>query len=261
MSKKTFMATIAIIGLIVSLTAGIQVVRIVEANPLPPSWMNPHMTITIQSPTNETNNAVPVFVNFTAQSSNQFYLSTNESDEWFRSFFYVLDGQSMTTEGIMFTQIQGGSTFTGADQNFSGQTHLTGLTEGLHTITVYWGVNTNYPSPPPNENVAYDASWSAIAQFYVDPQMTPSPTLSPSPIPTPYLSPSPTLVPPTILTPTPSPAPSEPPTRQPTLEPSPTPNSPQENSTSIFIIVALFVVVVAVVAGSLFYFMKKNGRI
>src|SRR5512135_557556 len=90
----------------ISILIGMQVVEVVDANPLPPSWMNPKMRITIQSPQNGTDNALSVFVNFTAQSSGGFSLSDNQTQDWIRAFFYVLDGQNMSSSGTNFTESQ-----------------------------------------------------------------------------------------------------------------------------------------------------------
>jgi len=183
MRNKTFMATIIISAFLISLVAGMQSVKVVEANPLPPSWMNPKMTITIQSPQNGTDNALPVFVNFTAQSSGDFSLSDNQTQDWIRAFYYVLDGQNMSSSGINFTETQlTGTHPTASDHyyDYSGQAYLTNLTAGSHSITVYYGVLVNVDTPA--EFIVYNASWSATSQFYVLTE-NPSPTLSPTPSP------------------------------------------------------------------------------
>ena len=179
MRNKTFMATIIISAFLISLVAGTQSVEVVEANPLPPSWMHPKMAITIQSPQNGTDNALPVFVNFTAQSSGHFSLSDNQTQDWIRAFYYVLDGQNMSSSGINFTETQLTGTYpTDSDHyyDYSGQAYLTNLTAGIHSITVYYGVLIN------NAFIVYNASWSATSQFYVVTE-NPSPTLSPTPSP------------------------------------------------------------------------------
>src|SRR4030042_1098124 len=179
MSNKTFMATIIILAFLISLVAGMQSVEVVEANPLPPSWMHPKMAITIQSPQNGTDNALPVFVNFTAQSSGHFSLSDNQTQDWIRAFYYVLDGQNMSSLGINFTETQLTGTYpTDSDHyyDYSGQAYLTNLTAGIHSITVYYGVLIN------NAFIVYNASWSATSQFYVLTE-NPLPTLSPTPSP------------------------------------------------------------------------------
>jgi hypothetical protein len=183
MSKKTFIAAIIILAFLISLATGMQSVEVVKANPLPPSWMNPEMTITIQSPQNGTENALPVFVNYTVQCTPVFSLSDNQTQDWIKAFFYVLDGQNMSSSGIRFTETQTGIHSTGDDHyyNFSGQAYLTNLSDGIHSITVYYGVLVNVGSP--YEFIAYNASWSATSQFYVtteNPTPTPSPTPSPS---------------------------------------------------------------------------------
>jgi hypothetical protein len=85
----------------VSILIGIQTVEVVKANPLP--WLfDPQMIVTIQSPANGTINSLPVLVSFASKADNQFSVSDNTSEEWVRSFFYVLDGQDMKTMGMRF---------------------------------------------------------------------------------------------------------------------------------------------------------------
>jgi hypothetical protein len=172
-------ALFAVIFTTLMLTVGMQVVEVVDANPLPPSWMNPKMSITIQSPQNGTDNALPVFVNFTVQCSWQFSLN-NTGQDWLRSFYYVLDGQNMSYSGINFTETQLTGTYpTDSDHYFdySGQAYLTNLTAGIHSITVYYGVLVNVGTPA--EFIVYNPSWSATSQFYVNTETTPSPLPSP----------------------------------------------------------------------------------
>jgi hypothetical protein len=173
--KRTALAVRLVLALLLSIVATIQVVEVAEANPLPPSWMNPKMSITIQSPLNGTNNALPVFVNFTAQCSGEFSLSDNPSQEgWIKAFFYVLDGQDVRSSGINFTEIQlKGTHPTDRDHyyDYSGQAYLNNLTEGSHSITVYYGVLVNVDSP--YEQIVYNENWSATSQFYVHTEATP----------------------------------------------------------------------------------------
>lgn len=176
MSKKAFIAvTAALLLLSASVSLGL---KAANANPLPPEWMNPKMDITIQSPQNETTNALPLHVEFMAQSSCHFFLPANESEEWLDGFFYVLDGQNMAS-GVRFTEVQGPKAVRysiATDHNFSGQAYLTNLTEGSHKITVYWGVLIN------NKSVVYNANWSATTQFAITTEKpTPTQTLAPSP--------------------------------------------------------------------------------
>ena len=176
---------IAIVSVVASavlvLLVGMQVVEVADSNPLPPSWMNPKMSITIQSPQNGTDNALPVFVNFTAQSSGDFSLSDNQTQDWIRAFFYVLDGQNMSSSsGVNFTETQLTATHpTDRDHyyDFSGQAYLTNLAAGIHSITVYYGVLVNVGSSA--EFIVYNSSWSATSKFYVKTETTPSPLPSP----------------------------------------------------------------------------------
>jgi hypothetical protein len=150
---------------------------------LPPSWMNPKMTIAIECPLYGPHKALPVSVKFTAQCSSDFRLSDNQSQDRIKAFFYVLDGQNMAISGIKFTEIQITATYPSNDDyhyDYSGQAYLTNLTDGIHIITVYHGVLVNVGSPA--EQIVYNASWSATSQFYVKIE-TPAPTPSPSPSP------------------------------------------------------------------------------
>ncbi len=177
-----------VLVLLLSMVATIQVVEMAEANPLPPSWMNPKMSITIQSPLNGTDNVLPVFVNFTAQCSGEFSLSFDDPSQegWIKAFFYVLDGQDMSSSGINFTEIQLTATHpTDRDDyyDYSGQAYLANLAAGSHSIIVYYGVLVNVGSP--YEQIVYDVSWSATSQFYVDTEANQSPSqLEPTPFPT-----------------------------------------------------------------------------
>ena len=205
MSKKTFIAAIIITAFLISLVAGMQAVKVAKANPIP--WcFNPQMTVTIQSPVSGANCALPLLVSFTAQGDFQFSVSDNVTQDYLRSFFYVLDGQDMSTSGLRFagtktTEIYGDPVY---KYNFSGQANLTDITDGLHNITVYYGaVNSVGLIGSPSEWIVYNPSWQATSQFYVDSTLTPSPTLT--------LTPSPSSSP----SPTPSPSPSS--TQQPAL--------------------------------------------
>jgi hypothetical protein len=188
---KRLLATTIILSLILVLVIGIQVVEVVDANPLPPAWMNPKMTITIQSPQNGTDNAVPVLVNFTAQCSAQFSLN-NTGQDWLHAFYYVLDGQNMSSSGINFTETQLTATHP-TDVNhyfdYSGQAYLGNLNAGIHSITVYYGVLVNVDSPA--QFIVYDTSWSATSQFSVQ-NPTSNPTQNPSTLPSASPSPTPT---------------------------------------------------------------------
>ena len=205
MSKKTFMAAIIIIAFLISLVAGMQAVKVAQANPIP--WaFDPQMTVTIQSPASGANCALPLLVSFTAQGDGQFSVSDNVTQDYPRSFFYVLDGQNMITQGLRFegtktTEIFGDPVY---KYSFSGQANLTDLTDGFHSITVYYGaVNSIDLIGSPSEWIVYNhnLSWQATSQFYVKIE-TPAPT--PSPSPTPSITPSPTPTPSPSLTPSPS---------------------------------------------------------
>jgi hypothetical protein len=195
------MVKITVMLLLISLV-GLQFAKVAEANPIP--WcFNPAMTITIQSPENGANSALPVFVSFTSQGDHQFSVSDDSTQSWVRSFFYVLDGQDMRTSGMRFAGTKTTAIYSQGSvygYNFNGQAHLTNLTEGLHSITVYYGAvnNISYVGSR-DEKIYYNPAWQATSQFYVDSKLTPSPTptftptpsLNPSPAPTPTSTPSP----------------------------------------------------------------------
>ena len=192
MNKKTVIAaTITTISLIL-IAVGMQAVEVARANPIP--WcFNPQMTVTIQSPVNGANYGLPVLVSFTSQGDMQFSVSDNASQNYVRSFFYVLDGQNMATSGMRFAGTKTTEIYPEDpvySYNFSGQAYLINLTDGLHNLTVYYGAvnNISYIGSPDEWIVYNHLSWQATSQFYVNSSLTPSPT----PSPTPTLTPIPT---------------------------------------------------------------------
>jgi hypothetical protein len=186
LDKKAVILAIGISLVLLSLIGNIGS-NVTKANPLPPSWMNPQMTVTIESPANGSANSLPVLVNFTAQCTWQFLLGqtfpNDPSQDWIREFYYVIDNQNMSSQGINFTQIQRVNV---SDPiyyfNYFGQAYLSNLTEGSHTVTIYWGVLVNVGTP--SQFIVYNSTWSATAQFYVDSTISPSstPAQTPSPI-------------------------------------------------------------------------------
>jgi hypothetical protein len=181
---KKALALILISALLFSVLTGVWLVNLAEANPIP--WcFNPVMTITIQSPENETINSLPVSVSFTSQGDWQFSVSDDSTQSWVRSFFYVLDGQDMGTSGVRFASTK---TTTISEQgsrysyNFNGQAYLTNLTDGPHSITVYYGAvnNISYVGSP-QESIFYNTAWQATSQFYVHSKLAPSPAPTPTP--------------------------------------------------------------------------------
>jgi hypothetical protein len=187
LGKKAFVAAIALSMTLISLF-GMQAVNIAKANPIP--WaFDPQMTVAIPSPENGTIYGLPVLVTFVAQGDRQFSVTDNASQDYAKSFFYVVDGQDMKTQGLRFagtktTEIPGYSVY---KYSFSGQANLTDITDGFHSITVYYGaVNSIGLIGSSGEWIVYNSHWSATAQFYVNSTL---PT-SPSPVPT--LSPTPT---------------------------------------------------------------------
>ncbi len=98
---KKILATTIILATILASAVSTLGVEVVDANPLP--WaFNPQMTVSILSPQNGTISSLPVLVSFTSKADNQFSVSDDTSEEWVRSFFYVLDGQDMKTMGMRF---------------------------------------------------------------------------------------------------------------------------------------------------------------
>jgi len=250
---KKLLATTIILSTILALVASIQVVEVVDANPLPPNWMA-SMTITIQSPLKGVINDLPLLVNFSAQSSPVFYLSGTQIDSYTGDFFYVLDGQSMSYGGTKIADTQ--MTVTSQNKHqFSGQTYILNLIEGPHNITVYWGASSN-------NRIYYDESWSTNTQFYVineNPSPTPKTTLTPnSPIPSP--SPSPTSKPNLTQSPVPT---SQTPTPFPTLTSITTPTQVSSNyllDQILLTAIAIVIIILAIVSISLVYFRRRKGK-
>jgi hypothetical protein len=173
MPTKLLATTIIIAAILASVVSTI-CVEVVDANPLP--WaFNPQMTVSILSPQNGTISSLPVLVSFTSQADNQFSVSDDTSEEWVRSFFYVLDGQDMKTMGMRFEGTNTTTIYANGSQQgfrFDGQTYLTNLADGPHNITVY------------QESIYYtNPAWQATSQFYVDSKLTTGLTITPSPTP------------------------------------------------------------------------------
>jgi hypothetical protein len=156
--KKSVLALALVSALVVA-----PLFEVTRANPLPPVWLHPEMTVTIHSPQNGAYNALTVSVYFSAQLINAFNYLT-DTPNWVSAFFYVLDCQDMSSSGIKIEQIK----LTGVNYasyyafNYSGQAYLSDLTAGSHSITVYYGVLDKG-----SKIIAYNASWSATSQFYV----------------------------------------------------------------------------------------------
>jgi len=176
--KKTALAL-----LLVSVLALASLFDVTRANPLPPEWWHHEMAVTIYSPQNGTHTALPIFINFSAYLTDAFNYLTDYPD-WVSAFFYVLDGQDMSSSGVKIeeTKLTGVNYASYYAFNYSGQAYLTDLTAGSHNITVYYGVLDKG-----SEIIAYNASWSATSQFYVI-------TATPSPEPTPLAEPFPTTL-------------------------------------------------------------------
>ncbi len=161
MSKIVFFSLAALLLLSFAMFT---VIKTVDANPLPPSWMG-YVDITIESPLNETY-GLPVLAKFSAYSPPYYYLSGTQTSGWTGDFFYVLDGQDMGYSGIKIKNVemvQDSSRHPYKNlHNFTGQTYLTELTPGMHNITIYWGFEQS------TNNIRYNPTWSRSSQFSVD---------------------------------------------------------------------------------------------
>jgi|WetSurMetagenome_2_1015567.scaffolds.fasta_scaffold76379_3 hypothetical protein len=169
MSKKSVIAIVTISLFVLSILSATRV-EVVDANPLP--WIfDPTMTVTIKSPANGTVNFLPVSVSFTSKADNQFSVSEDYTGEWVRSFFYVLDGQDMTTMGMRFEGTKTTTIYEKGIENgyrFDGQAILANLADGPHNITVYYGaVNRIGYVGTPEERIIINPTWQATSQFYV----------------------------------------------------------------------------------------------
>ena len=170
MPKKLLTTTI-ILTTILALVVGIQAVEVVDANPIP--WaFNPQMTVSILSPQNGTISSLPVLVSFTSKGDVQFSVS-NDTSEWYaRSFFYVIDGQNKENMGMRFAKTSITTIYENGTRqgfNFEGQAYLNDLTDGPHSITVYYGaVNSIILVGTPLERIVFNPAWQATSQFYVN---------------------------------------------------------------------------------------------
>ncbi len=152
MNKKAVMAATITLIFLISLVTGMRP-EVAKSNPS--IWFHSEITITIQSPQNGTYTGLPVLLNFTAHCNFNITLSDTNS------FFYVLDEQNITVSKTRFTEVQS------IGYDFSGQTTLTGLTDGEHNITVYYVGLLRFTSPP--DTIYYiNGSKSATSQFAVD---------------------------------------------------------------------------------------------
>jgi hypothetical protein len=212
---------------VVSLLIGIQAVEVVNANPVPPPWMNAKLSVTIENPANGSIQSRSFLVRFHADGS-QFSLTNSSIGGYSGDFFYILDSQQwgdMRYSGanIWDTEIDD-------NHHFTGQVYLSNIAAGSHSITVYWGVKVNV-------GILTDTAWAGTSQFSVDAKLTPQQTNNPTAIPTQTLHPSPSE------------------TSLPTV--SPTVNYLLTNSTFL---IAIAVVIVIVAFASILLFFFKNHR-
>jgi hypothetical protein len=165
--NKSFVVAAALLLMLVS---PLGMLNVAEANP---TFSGFHfiMDVSIQSPTNGAVSSLPVLVNFTVEG---LWFPSNSSTQ---SFFYVVDGQNMTS-GNRVTQIQYPQFGTptspdGQWYDYSGQVNLTSLSKGLHNVTVYYGI---YDGTVLKYNETSSATSQATTQFYVDIILDPLPT-------------------------------------------------------------------------------------
>jgi hypothetical protein len=133
--KRTAFALTLILGLFLA-AIGTLMINFAGANPN--AFIKPrYCHISIQSPQNGTQNAAPIFLNFTVK-------------EWaisdFYAYFYILDGQDYQS-GVKIEDIQfvGQETlseehaFSYVETTLEGQVVLPSLPDGAHTVTVFIG--------------------------------------------------------------------------------------------------------------------------
>ncbi len=177
--KRRYAAFVAIF--VVSILTGIQAVEDVNANPVPPPWMNAKLSVTIESPANGSIQSRSFLVRFHADGS-QFSLTNSSIGGYGGDFFYILDSQQWSDMRYSGAKIW--DTKIDDNHNFTGQVYLSNIAAGSHSITVYWGVKVNV-------GILTDAAWAGTSQFSVDSKLTPQPTNNPTATPTQTLYPSP----------------------------------------------------------------------
>lgn len=168
---------------VVSILIGIQAVEDVNANPVPPPWMNAKLSVTIENPANGSIQSRSFLVKFHADNGPQFSLTNSNIGGYSGDFFYILDSQ----QNMRYSGAKIWDTKIDDNHNFTGQVYLSNIAAGSHSITVYWGVKVNV-------GILTDAAWAGTSQFSVDSKLTPQPTSSPTAIPTQTLYPSPSEV-------------------------------------------------------------------
>jgi hypothetical protein len=261
--KKALSTATIIFVLLVSIVAGVQVIGVAKANPIPHEIPTDPPPISIQSSLNITYNQNDIHLNFTiAGISHRWALAYHLTD-----VYYECD------EKLVHLNF---SDRTNTEQ-FSA--NLTGLTKGIHALSVHAiGAGLYYVNYPNSTDMAnYSIESTQTVSFTVDKDqeinntlpslsatVSPAPT-SPSPSPSPIVaSSSPPMFSPTI---TPSPSPSPYPTLQPTpaltksVNPSLSRNTDDVQADSfafIIILVGLAVVVIAVI--TIVNFKKRRKR-
>jgi hypothetical protein len=264
MGKKSLIAAITISLVLLSIVAGMQVVEVAKANPIPwsstPNLEKP--TLQIETPQNYTEyNEGSVSLNFTVHQPDSWnyvdlvihYVGEIKSiDSYLDGIHYghYPSGDNLTriSDGIYYEHYPYGSDLT------SYSDKLTVPASGLHVLNITICGSTYYEGPLySNSSIPiinttgitvydYPVVVSDIVYFTVEREQSPS------------LSPNVTAAPSSNLSSSPSP------TQQQTLEPSitasPTPTAETSNP-NLSLEIAVTVVIVIAVAGLLVYFRKR----
>ena len=231
MSKKAFVAAIAISLVLTSLLIGIHILKVAKAIDYSVGVPNPP-PIVIQSPLNSTYNQNDVFLSFTIVGVVTLYPTY-----FLQDVYYICDwGKS---SGYLLSNYNGFP----PPKTDQFSTTLTGLGNGEHTLTVYAvGSVAYYTDSSKTAAGGYTIQITQTVNFSIETNPSPSPTYSPTPSP----SPSQTLA----VTPTPSPT---------LYMPSPfslPPNQPSNQTNANWLY--LVIVIVAIVVGLLVYFWKRG---
>jgi hypothetical protein len=277
--KKVALTAIIIFALSASLVAGTYAVEVAKANPWSGKIKPIYAKVSIESPQNNsevnaenfTDKGIPLSF---AIKTNRFVQSrSNYTDS---HCFIVLDSKSTEFKGLQ----QVGQTTISNDGDLNpyteftltGNTSLSNLGKGVHTVYVKYG---SYCAWPNNSYIIdYIVLSSASVEFTLNGEInsesaSPSPTTTPTITPSQIPQPSPTINPTTSIPPTPTLSPSTSPSNSPTQEPtlehtqtaSPNPwNDVSYGPHSVPLLQIGLVIVIALVvsAGVLLYFKRHQ---
>jgi hypothetical protein len=171
MGKKTFMAAIITLALLLSITAGTQDFSAVKANPKPFT-----LYIYFNSPLNTTYYTNSIVLNFSI-------LKMEDCNNTIRNAWYSVDGQKKTSIELVYEGITADNGNALPHSDASGVTDLPPLPNGEHNVTVFG--EYIYDTYRQGSNV------TAIFDIMTNPSSKPSPTVTPLPIPLTVPSPSP----------------------------------------------------------------------